>query len=66
MQRENEETAERTEGAGMPLLTMVQNRSFLNNKAGLLLLKETKPPYYKLGFNSFFTKRVEAFSFFMQ
>jgi hypothetical protein len=37
---------------------------FLNNKAALVLLKRTKLSY-KLGFNSFSDKRVEAFSFSM-
>lgn len=47
-------------------LQMGQNRSFLNNKAGLALLKGTSLFSYKLGFNSFSIKRVEAFSFSMQ
>ena len=66
MQRENEETAERTEGAGRLLLTMGQNRSFLSSKTGLVLLKRTKLSSCRLGFNSFSNKRVEAFSFSMQ
>ena len=50
--RKKEEAAERAEGAGRLLLTMGQNRSFLNNKAGLVLLKGTKLFSYKYGFNS--------------
>ena len=44
MQRERgkKKMLQRAEGAGRLLLTMGQNRSFLNNKAGLVLLKETK------------------------
>ena len=57
---------QRAEGAGRLLLTMGQNRSFLNSKAGLVLLKRTKLSPYRLGFNSFSSKRVEAFSFSMQ
>ena len=61
--RDKEEVAE---GAGRLLLTMGQNRSLLNSKAGLVLLKRTKLSPYRLGFNSFSSKRVEAFSFSMQ
>jgi hypothetical protein len=57
---------QRAEGAGRLLLTMGQNRSFLSNKAGLVLLKGTKLSSYKFGFDSFSIKRVEAFSFCMQ
>jgi hypothetical protein len=57
---------QRAEGADKLLLIMGQNRSFLSNKAGLVLLKETKLSSYKLGFNSFSIKRVEALSFCMQ
>lgn len=56
---------ERAEGAARLLLTMGQNRSFLNSKAGLVLLKGTSLFSYKLGFNSLSIKRVEAFSFSM-
>jgi hypothetical protein len=43
MQREREkQKMQRAEGAGRLLLTMGQNRSFLNNKASLVLLKGTK------------------------
>ena len=44
MQRERgkKKKLQRAEGAGRLLLTMGQNRSFLNSKAGLVLLKETK------------------------
>ena len=69
MQRERgkKKMLQRAEGAGRLLLTMGQNRSFLNNKAGLVLLKGTKLFFsYKHGFNSFSIKRVEAFSFSMQ
>jgi hypothetical protein len=61
-----ERAAERAEGTGSLLLTMGQNRSFLKNKAGLVLLKGTKLPSLKPGFNSFSTERVRAFSFSMQ
>ena len=66
--RKKEEAAERAEGAGRLLLTMGQNRSFLNNKADLVSLKGTKLFFfsYKPGFSSFSIKRVEAFSFSMQ
>ena len=57
---------QRAEGAGRLLLTMGQNRSFLNSKAGLILLKKIKLSSYRLGFNSFSNKRVGAFSFSMQ
>ena len=68
MQRERgkKKMLQRAEGAGRLLLTMGQNRSFLNSKAGLVLLKRTKLSSYRLGFNSFSNKRVEAFSFSMQ
>jgi hypothetical protein len=55
----------RAEGAGRSLLTMGQNRSFLNSKTGLVL-KRTKLSSNRLGFNSSSNKRVEAFSFSMQ
>ena len=47
MQRERgkKEAAERAEGAGRLLLTMGQNRSFLNNKA-----KENKPFFLQTWF----------------
>ena len=61
-----EDAAERTEAAGRLLLTMGQNRSFLNSKTGLVLLKRTKLSSYRLGFNSFSNKRVEAFPFPIQ
>ena len=57
---------QRAEGAGRLLLTMGQNRSFLNSKAGLVLLKRTKLSFYRLDFNSFSNKMVETFSFSMQ
>ena len=60
-----EEAAERTELVGRLALTMGQNRSLLNSKAGLVLLKRTKISSYKLGFISFRNKRVKAFSFSM-
>lgn len=40
--RRKKEAAKRTEGAGNLLLAMRQSRSFLNSKAGLVLLKRTK------------------------
>jgi hypothetical protein len=64
--KKKEEAVERAEGAGRLLLTMGQNSSFLKNKAGLVLLKGTKLSSYRLGFNSFSNKSVEAFSFPMQ
>ena len=66
-ERGKKEVAERAEGAGRLLLIMGQNRSFLNSKAGLVLLKRTKLSSYRLGFNSFCKKSVEVFFFsFMQ
>ena len=47
--KRKKEAAERAEGAGRLLLTMGQNRSFLNNKANLLLLKEQSLPPKNLG-----------------
>ena len=64
--KRKKEKLQRAEGAGRLLLTMRQNRSFLNKKAGLVLLKGTKLFSYKHGFNPFSTKRVEAFSFSTQ
>ena len=68
MQRERgkKKMSQRAEGAGRLLLTMGQNRSHGKDKAGLVLLKETKLFSYKHGFNSFSIKRVEAFPFSMQ
>ena len=65
MQRERgkKKMLQRAEGAGRLLLTMGQNRTHGKDKAGLVLLKETKIFSYKHGFNSFSIKRVEAFSF---
>jgi hypothetical protein len=40
--RKKEEAAESSEEADRLLLTRGQNRSFPNNKAGLILLKRTK------------------------
>jgi hypothetical protein len=57
--REKEEAAER-EGADR-LLTMGQNRIFHNCKAGLFLLKKPKLSSYRLEFNSFINKGIEAF-----
>jgi hypothetical protein len=48
--KRKKEAAEKVEGAGRLLLTMGQNRSFLNSKAGLVLLKRTKISSYRLGF----------------
>jgi hypothetical protein len=64
--KEEKEAAERAEGACRLLLAMGQNRSSLNSKAGLVLLKSTKLSSYRLGFNSFSNEKVEAFSFSMQ
>jgi hypothetical protein len=68
MQRERgkKKMLQRAERAGRLLLTMGQNRSHDKDKAGLVLLKETKLFSYKHGCNSFSIKRVEAFSFSMQ
>ena len=68
MQRERGEKkmSQGAEGAGSLLLTMGQNRSFPYSKAGLVLLKRTKHSSYRLGFNSFSNKRVDAFAFSMQ
>jgi hypothetical protein len=55
----------RAEGASRLLLTVGQSRSHGKDKAGLVLLKETKIFSYKHGFNSFSIKKVEAFSFSM-
>ena len=54
MQRERgkKKMLQRAEGAGRLLLTMGQNRSFLNSKTSLVLLKRTKLSSYRLGFNS--------------
>ena len=69
MQRERDKKKkkilQRAEGAGRLLLTVGQNRSHGKDKAGLVLLKETKLFSYKHGFNSFSIRRVEAFSFSM-
>ena len=62
--RKKEDVAE-ARGAGRLLLTMEQSRSHGKNKAGLVLLKETKLFSYKHGFNSFSIKKVGAFSFSM-
>jgi hypothetical protein len=59
------EAAERAEGPGRLLLIIGQNRSSLNSKAGLVILQRTKLSSYRLGFNSFGNKMVEAFSFFI-
>ena len=56
---------QRAERAGRLLLTMGQNRSHGKDKAGLVLLKETKSFSYKYWLNSFSIKKVEAFSFSM-
>jgi hypothetical protein len=40
--KKKKEAAEREEGESRLLLTMGQNRSFLNSKAGLVLLKRTE------------------------
>ena len=66
MQREREkQKMQRAEGAGRLLLTMGQNRSHGKDKAGLVLLKETKLFSYKHGFNSVSIKKEETFSFSM-
>ena len=68
MQRERgkKKMLQRAEGAGRLLLTMGQNRSHGKDKAGLVLLKETKLFFScKHGFNSFSIKKAEAFSFSM-
>jgi hypothetical protein len=62
MQRERDKkkkkkTLQRAEGS------VGQNRSQGKDKAGLVLLKETKLFSYKHGFNSFSIIKVEAFFF---
>ena len=63
MQRERgkKKMSQGAEGAGSLLLTMGQIRCHSKDKAGLVLLKETKLFSYKHGFNSFSIKKVEAF-----
>ena len=54
MQRERrKEKLQRADGTGRLLLTMGQNRFFLNHKADLVLLKGAKLFSDKLGFISF-------------
>ena len=48
------------------LLTMGQNRSFLNLQGRLTLIQGRERSSYKLGLKSFSIKRVETFSFSMQ
>ena len=54
--KRKKEAAEKVEGAGRLLLTMGQNRSFLNRKEGLILLKKTRFSSYKLRFNTLSNK----------
>jgi len=57
MQRERGKKLKRAEGTGRFFsLTTGQDRSFLTNKADLVLLKGTSCFSYKLGFNSFSIK----------
>jgi hypothetical protein len=56
--RKKEEAAERAEGTGRLLPTM--------GRTGLSLTKENKTLSYRLEFNLFNNKRIEAFSFSMQ
>ena len=67
MQRERgkKKMLQRAEGAGRLLLTMGQNRSHGKDKAGLVLLKETKLFSYKHVFNSFSIIKEEVFSLYM-
>jgi hypothetical protein len=58
--------SQRAEGAGRLLLTMGQNRSHGKDKAGLVLLKETKLFSYKYWFNSVSIRKEKAFSFSME
>ena len=46
--KRKKEAAERAGAADRRLLTMGQNRSFLNSKTGLVLLKRTMLSSYKL------------------
>jgi hypothetical protein len=64
-ERGKKKMSQRAEGAASLLLTMGQNRSHGKDKAGLVLLKETKLFSYKYWLNSFSIKKVEAFSFSM-
>jgi hypothetical protein len=66
MQRERgkREAADRAKGSGRLFLTMGKNRSFLNSKAGLVLLKRTFS--YRLRLNSFSNESVEVFPFSMK
>lgn len=61
--KKKEEASGRAEGTGRLLITMGQNISFLNSKAGLVLLRRTKLSSYKLRFNSVSNKMIEALSF---
>ena len=47
--RKKEEARKRAEGASRLLLTVEQNRSFLSNKKGLVLLKKTNVLLTDLG-----------------
>ena len=65
MQREEEE-AVGSRRSRQPLLTVGQDRPFLNSKAGLGLLKEKSFLLKNLGLIHFSIKRVEVFPFCMQ
>ena len=65
-ERGKKKMLQRVEGASRLLLTIGKDRSHGKDKAGLVLLRETKSFSYKHGFNSFSIERVEAFSFSMQ
>jgi len=61
--RGKEEAEEKAEWAHRILLTLGQNRSFLNSKAGFNLLKWSKLSSCRIEFNLFSNGRLEAFSF---
>ena len=62
--RGRKKMSQRAEGAGRLLLIMGQNRPHGKDKAGLVLLKETKLFFLtNMGLIHLTLKRVEAFSF---
>ena len=63
-EREREKTLQRAKEAGRLLLTMAPTLSRGKDKAGLVLLKETKLFPYIHGFSSFSIKRMENFSLY--
>ena len=65
MERGKKKKLQQAERARRLLLTMGQNRSFLNKKVDFILIKK-KFSTYKLGFNSLSIERVNAFTFAIQ